>query len=177
MFKRILILFLIFYMLAMLQTSFLQHFFSGKIPNLVLIFLFLIIFFDIFKTSANLKIILAGFFLDLFSNHILGISILIFYAGILIIKKLLKNFERSNFLLFIFSCLIFLLFYDLCISIFDYFINQTSIFPFFSGYTLNYVISNFFLIIFGFLIYICPVEKIGLAFSKKKPKNTTEYIK
>lgn len=73
MVKKILFFILIFYILTLIQTSFLVHFnVSGMIPNLVLI---TVIFINIFNSSQWQKIssaVIGGFYLDIFSLNNIG---------------------------------------------------------------------------------------------------------
>lgn len=89
----------LFYVFAVLQNSFLAHFnVFGVTPNLVLIFYFLLLFFD----SADKFLFgifgafVAGFLLDAFSHIFLGISIIIFLILMLIFKKILQLLWERN---------------------------------------------------------------------------------
>jgi len=68
MVKKIIFFIFIFYILTLIQTSFLVHFnISGITPNLVLM---AVIFINIFNSSQWQKIssaVIGGFFLDIFS--------------------------------------------------------------------------------------------------------------
>jgi len=74
MIKRIISLILFFYFLTIFQTSFLVHFnIFGIIPNLVLITVIFINFFE--KPEKKLGIVsgfLGGFYLDIFSISLTG---------------------------------------------------------------------------------------------------------
>jgi len=98
MLKKFLILFLIFYFLALIQTSFLVHFgIFNKGLNLVLIVLFLFIFFSPVK-QIPWESFLAGFFLDLFSKNIFGASMIILFLLGILIKQILSNIKKTNIL-------------------------------------------------------------------------------
>ena len=97
--KRILILFFIFYFLCLVQTSFLIHFgIFNKGLNLVLIALFLFIFFSPAK-QMPWESFLAGFFLDLFSKNIFGVSMIILFLLGILIKKILSHIKTTNILI------------------------------------------------------------------------------
>ena len=81
--KRIFILALSFYVLILIQTSFLVHFsiFSGKFRESILI-LVTIVLINLFESETKFlgifSGILGGLFLDIFSSFILGTTILTF---------------------------------------------------------------------------------------------------
>jgi rod shape-determining protein MreD len=94
--KKIIILIILFYFLALLQTSFLVHFrVLGFIPNLIFI---LVIFWNFFEKSEDFlgvfNALIGGFFLDVFSDRIIGFNILILLALALFIKLVLKKHVR-----------------------------------------------------------------------------------
>jgi len=148
MFKKNLILFLIFYLLILLQTSLL---FPLRISlNLILIFLFLIIFFE--KPSKGLSLsgaIFGGFFLDLFSKEPFGTSILILFLDTLFVKQILKNLKEPNIFFFCLLFLAFLFFYRLSISIFEYLFQDVS-FSIFDSLNLFQIVFDLSFAIFGF---------------------------
>jgi len=126
MLKKILILLIIFYIFTLIQTSFFIHFneFLGRyktcIPNLILISLILITFFE--NPQKKDSIILAffgGFFLNLFSNQWPGLEIIILILIVFFIKKLLGILNKKSFLFFALIFVFSLFFYDLIISISD----------------------------------------------------------
>jgi len=88
--KRILILSLFLYLLALFQTSFLIHF---RPLNFILLF---IIFLNLFeKPEENFGLISAlsgGFFLDVFSEKPIGFHILILFGFSLLIKIILRRY-------------------------------------------------------------------------------------
>ena len=100
MWPKYILIFILFYVFAVLQTSFLVHFaFFGSVPNLIFIFLFTLLFFE--KKAGCYEIIFyaisAGLFLDLFSNTFFGLSIALAVVMAFLIKKtqgLLQ--EQSN---------------------------------------------------------------------------------
>lgn len=105
MWLKYLIITPIFYFFAVLQNSFLVHFnISGIIPNFILIFFFLLIFFekpDKYYLGLFASIV-AGFFLDVFSYSYFGVSIISLLIMVFLIKKTLqllwdRSDERSIF--------------------------------------------------------------------------------
>lgn len=99
--KKTLILIIIFYILILFQTSFLAHFnISGTVPNLVLIAVILISFFE--KTEQKLGLISAfigGLFLDIFIGNFMGINFFGLYFLIslglaIFIKFVLRQYVR-----------------------------------------------------------------------------------
>jgi len=96
MVKNIFLIFISFYILFLLQTSFLTYFnVAGMIPNLILISVILINFFE--KPGQYLGLFSAaigGFFLDMFSDaplNFIGFHILIFLLISVFIKYLFKK--------------------------------------------------------------------------------------
>ena len=92
MIKKFLLLILLFYVLVLLQTSFLF--------NLPLVIIAVIIInisykgadFDIGTASA----FIGGFFLDVFSSGLLGIWVLILLAAAFIIQLVSKKYVRAT---------------------------------------------------------------------------------
>lgn len=102
MWQKTLIIIILFYFFALLQNSFFIHFnLFGAVPNLVFILFFLLVFFE--KKNHNYPVILwaivAGLFLDIFSDASFGVSIVLLIIIGLLIKKaqeLLKNREDNR---------------------------------------------------------------------------------
>lgn len=97
MIKKAIILILFFYLLALLQTSFLVHFrIFGFIPNLILIF---VIFYSLLESPKKHSGILAGFvggfFMDIFSSGFIGFYVLILLAVSIFIKLVLRKYVWS----------------------------------------------------------------------------------
>lgn len=97
--KKILILILFFYLLTLFQSSFLIHFnilgWEGWSPNLILIAIILLNFFE--DSQKNLGIfsaICGGFFLDIFSENFIGFYILISVGLAIFVKYILKKHVR-----------------------------------------------------------------------------------
>ncbi len=96
MIKKLSIIIIFFYILALLQTSFLVHFsVLGIIPNLILISVIFINFFeDIKENNGILSAFIGGFFLDIFSENIFGFQILVLIIISCFIKLILKKYVR-----------------------------------------------------------------------------------
>lgn len=94
--KKILILVLFFYFLALFQASFLVHFkIWGMAPNLILI---LVIFINLFERPKNItgisSAVIGGFFLDIFSSKPIGFEVLILLGLAVFIKIILKRYVQ-----------------------------------------------------------------------------------
>lgn len=94
MFKKKLILIIIFYFLALAQASFLAHFRAFEtMPNLILIAVIGLAFFEKSKDYSGVSPALGGgFFLDVFSGNFLGFHVLILLAVYLFIKIIFKRY-------------------------------------------------------------------------------------
>ncbi len=90
---------IIVYFLALFQTSFLVHFsIWGMIPNLILILIFFWILFEDPESSFGIyNAFVAGFFLDIFSNWLIGFNILILVILALFLKLILNKYVRLPF--------------------------------------------------------------------------------
>lgn len=100
MLKKILISIILFYFLALLQTSFLVHFAISRIvPNLILI---LVILWNLFENPKNYfgiyAALIGGFFLDIFSNCFIGFNILILAGLAIFIKFVFRKYVRLPFI-------------------------------------------------------------------------------
>ena len=90
---------IVVYLIALFQTSFLVHFsIFGWIPNLLLL---LVILWNIFedpesKLGVHIAFI-SGFFLDVFSNRIIGFNILILVIVAIFLKLILNKYVRLPF--------------------------------------------------------------------------------
>ncbi len=100
MWLRYLAVTLLLYFFAILKNSFLVNFnILGVTPNFVLIFCFLLIFFE--KPGKYylglFASVVAGFFLDVFSHNYFGISIFLLLILMFLVKKFLQLlWERHN---------------------------------------------------------------------------------
>ena len=92
--KKILILIIFFYILALFQTSFLIHFpVLGLIPNLVLLSVILINLLEKPQNySGYFSAFIGGIFLDIFSENFIGFYILISLGLVVFIKFILKRY-------------------------------------------------------------------------------------
>ena len=94
MIKRVLIIILGFYLLALLQASFFVHFrLAGIAPNFILIAVLLINVFE--KPQKNTGILagfIGGFFLDVFSSNPIGFYTLILLGSALLIKIIFRKY-------------------------------------------------------------------------------------
>jgi len=90
------LLVLAFYIMVLLQTSFLVPFnIFGMTPNFVIIAVILINFFE--KPEKKMGIvagIFGGIFLDIFSGHFLGFYTLILLAAVFFIKYIIRSYIR-----------------------------------------------------------------------------------
>ena len=98
--KNIIFFILFFYLLILIQTSFLVHFkLFGIVFNIVLI---AVIFINLFVPRLKLwgfaAAFIGGFFLDIFSNNFIGCYILICLAIALFIKFILKKHVQIPFI-------------------------------------------------------------------------------
>ena len=98
MIKKISILIAIFYLLTLLQTSFLVHFnIKGIIPNLVLIAIILLNLFEQHKSYTGLiSAFFGGFFLDIFSENFIGFYVLILVGLAISIKFIFKKYVKLS---------------------------------------------------------------------------------
>ena len=94
--KKILILIIFFYILALLQTSFLIHFNFFKItPNLILITVLLLnLLEEPRKNTGIFGAVISGFFWDVFSDRLIGCHVLILVGLAILIKVILRNYLR-----------------------------------------------------------------------------------
>ncbi len=106
MWLKFLILILLFFILALIQNSFLPHFnIMGNSPNLIFILFFILIFFekDNRYYEGILFSIIAGFILDVLSGSYFGdaiISLLLVYILIKIVIYFLKERQDKNLLFY-----------------------------------------------------------------------------
>ncbi|MCD6528465.1 hypothetical protein J7K44_02405, partial [bacterium] len=101
--KKVLVLIFIFYLFALIETSFLVHFniFFPKLrwyPNLILLSVIFLSFFERPEGFfAFLAAICGGFFWDIFSTSFIGFHILILVAVTLLIKIILGRYVGFSF--------------------------------------------------------------------------------
>jgi rod shape-determining protein MreD len=132
MWRKLLFIIFLFYLFALLQNSFFKYFnLFGAIPNLVLVFFFLLIFFSQQKrnlafTGENIfYAIIAGILLDIFSYTYIGPSIILLIVLGFLLKKsqsMLKNRDDNYPIVYFYPLLIlFLLAYNLLMGLYLYF--------------------------------------------------------
>lgn len=94
MIKRVLVLLAVFYLLALMQTSFFIHFkIWGIMPNFILISAILINIFEQPKKNTGLFAgFIGGFFLDIFSSSFIGFYALILLALSFLIKIIFRKY-------------------------------------------------------------------------------------
>ena len=146
--QKVLVIIFLFYIFALLQNSFFTYFsIFGVIPNFVFILFFLLVFF----TGKNhpyqiLSLaLLAGIFLDIFSNNYFGkYIILLLIIGFLIKKTqtLLKSLN-DNFP-FVYFLPLFLIYY----IIFKIFSSFSFNFGFLVAIIYNSILASLFYYIF-----------------------------
>lgn len=152
--KKYLILIVVFYFLVIFQESFLSHFtLFGATPNLILISVFLLIFFEENLGSENLGVLagfLGGTILDFFSSIPFGIFALNLTLSSLFIKKISRVFKKSNILGFSILFLLYFCFYK-ALLFFEDFVSPLF---FKRNLGLSFNLSSFFSEIFLSLLLI-----------------------
>ena len=90
---------IIIYLLALFQTSFLVHFSVwGMIPNFILLLVLVWNFFEDPESSFGIyNAFVAGFFLDIFSDRLIGFNILILVVVAIVLKIILNRYVRLPF--------------------------------------------------------------------------------
>lgn len=151
---------ILFYLLAIMQTSFFAHFlFFGAFPNFIFIFFFLLVFYAPRKSEYKILVyaIIAGLFLDIFYETNFGVSIvLLMLAGYIAKKIQLSLLEKSEkypywyfIFLFIFSFILYQSFFILYIK----FLNPLHISVQLNLKSLADLAYNAFFASIGFYIY------------------------
>jgi len=92
MIKKIILVIFGFYFLSLLQASFFVHF-SNNVPNLILIAVVLINFFEKQKNPFGIfAAFVGGFFLDVFFGPYIGYYIAICFSVSVLIKLVVKRY-------------------------------------------------------------------------------------
>ena len=151
MWRKILLITLLYYFFALLQNSFFaQVNFFGAAPNLVFSFFFVLAFFAKEDNTYYLIFLalIAGFFIDMFSFTYLFPSIIILIVAALLLKNiqsLLKN-RDDNFPYIYFAPLfiIFILAYDALTDLYFYFFD-------FHKVMINFQSVTFFSMIYSLI--------------------------
>ena len=162
-------LFIIFYILALIEVSFLPHFsLAGFIPRLVFITVFFLIFFNP-KEVRFLPVFLGGFFLDVFSGGIFGLKTLSLLLAALFLKFLLDFFSRRDFFWFVFIFSIVFIFYNFSFFLFQICLKRNLIFFIFEPVNLIYSLT--------FAIFVFFLNKTCISFLLKKiPRPTRTFL-
>jgi len=163
MWLKTLITIFLFYLLAVLQSSFFLHFnIMGIAPNFVLIFFFIIVFFSarggpVLDWENLLYSVTAGFFLDVYSYSYFGISIVLLLAISILAKKIMQSLreKKDKYPIAYFAplFLIFYVFYDVFSGLFVFFFDPAHIIFSFTWPLLIRILYNLTAAIFVF--YIC----------------------
>ncbi|MCX6719660.1 MAG: rod shape-determining protein MreD [Candidatus Staskawiczbacteria bacterium] len=153
MWPKYLVIFLLFYLFAMLQNSFFAHFnLFGAVPNIVFILFFVLVFYCTRgRSTSGLEIsfyaISAGLFLDFLSSTYFGVSIILlliigFFAKTA--QSFLQEKRNDKFPIIYFLPLLLasLLAYDLLLGIFSNKFNLTQAFLGFGQTLLPEIIYN-----------------------------------
>jgi len=159
MWKKYLIIIILFYLFALLQNSFFVHFaLFGASPNLVFALFFLLLFFErggIYKVIFLSAI--AGIFLDLFSDYYLGVSVLLLSLLAFLFKKLLallrNDEEGAQFVYYLPLFIIFLFAYNALFKLFIYFFDASKGLMFLSEETIPYLIYSSLVAALLFYVY------------------------
>ena len=157
--KKILIFALFFYILTLIQTSFLIHFdILGVTPHLILISIVLLNFLEKPKDYTGLWVAGAGgFFLDLFSSFQFGVSLFTLIILAFLIKRILIILKEENIIYFIFIFVFAFVFYNLFSVLFNSLLNLS--FPslfIFNKLKIFEIIYNLIWGILGyFLVKLC----------------------
>jgi len=159
MIKKALILIAVFYVSALLQSSFLVHFnIAGVIPNLILILVCLLSFFEKSGRRQGLfGAVLGGFFLDIFSSSFIGISIISLIIVSFFVRKsfgiLKETYEKRPIIYFLPLFVISLIFYDL-------FLFNYSIFQFNLSFFVEIIYNSIFALLFFYIFKKCRLYEI-----------------
>ncbi len=158
------ILFLLFPFLSVLQNTFFVHF--GKttgVPNFVLVFFIVILFFDkrISKSYFLYPMaFFAGLSLDLYSPLFFGVYTLLFIVLAEVLKRISVLIAKKNFITFAFS---------LIVNIFLFELSESFIFSIFAEQYVPFELSRFiYNCLLGFLFYLCYVFIQKTVSNKKK---------
>ncbi|OHA64587.1 MAG: rod shape-determining protein MreD [Candidatus Wildermuthbacteria bacterium RIFCSPLOWO2_02_FULL_47_9c] len=94
--KQAIVLFLVFYVFALLQMSFFVHLFpNGLVPNLIILSVVLLSIFERRGSYASfVAALFGGFLLDVFSGGVIGLWALGLGFASLLIKLILEDYVR-----------------------------------------------------------------------------------
>jgi len=116
--RKFIILFFILYFLSLFQTSFFN--FLKVQPNFILVLFLTLLIFEKQKKSGLFIAILGGLFLDIFSDFILGTTIITFVLIYLLMMIILKFVRKVNLYLFPLSIIFGTIFFNLSLSIISF---------------------------------------------------------
>lgn len=160
MWPRLLVIFLLFGLLGILQTSFLVHFhIMGANLNLIFILFYLIFFFEESQKYIQgiFSAITAGFFLDALSSFYFGISLIYLLIIVFISKYIIYLLSKKSgaypIVYFIPLFALSFITYNFFLIITIYFLNLPHIMPVLSPIFLIKVVYNLIFALFGFYIY------------------------
>lgn len=99
MFRKALISIIVLYFLVLFQTSFLVHFaLWGVVLNLVMLLVIILSIYDKQNSYFGLySAVIGGFFLDIFSNRIIGFNILILVILAVLLKLVFNKYVSIPF--------------------------------------------------------------------------------
>lgn len=100
MVKSLILITIFFYLITLIQSSFLVYFpIFGMIFNLNLIFVFLINLFENPKKNLGLQsAVISGFFWDIFSSWPIGVGISILFLLAFFTKLIFRKYVRISFI-------------------------------------------------------------------------------
>ena len=168
MIKKTLFFIIFFYILSLIQTSFLAPFtILGKLPNLILVSVILFLLFENSRDNFGFFVaFLGGFFIDIFSSHPFGMATIFLLFLAFLLKKLSASLKKMTPLWFSFSALLVLILYNL-FSEFAFYLLLPSVFQINFGMLLSIeLIYNFILILVGFYLIHFSKKYAGFFFSK-----------
>lgn len=143
-----------FYFLVLLQQSFLPNFaIRGKIPNLLLILVFLNNFFSEKKEKSIWFAFSAGLLLDLFSSLPLGFFAFLFASSLILFQIFSQLFEKSD-LMVVLGFIGFFIFYKAMLIFFILLLRLLSVktsFVYFGPISLSIEIGYNLLVVLIFL--------------------------
>lgn len=152
--KKILILIIFFYTLSLIQTSFFVSFaISDKLPSLILISVILFLLLENPRENFGFFVaFLGGFFIDVFSSHLLGTTTIFLLFLAFLLKKLSSSLKKMTPLWFSFFAFLALILYNL-FSELAFYVSPPSVFQINFGMLLSIeLIYNFILILVGFYL-------------------------
>lgn len=143
---------LLLFLLAIIQTNFSVLTIKDIRPDLVLIFIFLLAFFErdskTLLSPSFIGAVTGGFFLDIFSSLVLGIRALLFFALVWIIKKTTNFLAKRNAIAFSLLFVLFLTAYSIVLQFLVF--NEISFSPLYIKIPYNLGLALLCFLIFRF---------------------------